>query len=119
VNKTWDITAQSTVDVDLTIEAEWTTEMEVNGFDRSAAYISHYVDGAWDVATTAQAQTTTSGSFMLTRNGITSLSPFAVVNEDAVTAVENIAASEFEIYPNPAVNQAFINLNQTQVDYIQ
>lgn len=118
VNKTWDIEADVNADIDVTLETEWNTAMEVNGFDRSRAYISHYMNGSWDTDVAAAAQATTSGSFILTRGGITSLSPFSVQNEESVTAINEIGTASFNVYPNPVQQTLFVDLNEMDIDQV-
>jgi len=108
VNTTWHVNSTaSTVNYDMT--AMWSSAMEVNGFDRTHAYISHYTSGAWD--TYAEGVATASGSmYAMTRTGITSLSPFAVRSNTPVSTQNVAAAQQFiTLYPNPVVNVLHIS----------
>jgi hypothetical protein len=111
VGNTWFVTnTATTTDINLTLM--WSASNEVNGFNRSKAYVSHYINGKWDATASASATTTSNGMFSLTRNNITSLSPFAVMDEKAVTtSVSNIytAGGNFTLYPNPAADVVYFN----------
>ncbi|MCW3122295.1 MAG: hypothetical protein JWQ38_1787 [Flavipsychrobacter sp.] len=103
VNSTWFVSSTAaTIDYDMT--AMWNSSMEVNGFDRKNAYISHYTSGAWDVQATSAA-TAVGSMYAMTRKGITSLSPFMVAQGKSTLAVPvNVDEQKISIYPNPATN---------------
>jgi hypothetical protein len=111
VNNTWYVSSTNTSNIDLNLDVMWNTAAEVHGFNRNTAYISHYVNGGWDASATASATTTTNGMFKLSRNNITSLSPFAVMDEKAVVTGVNEAqvTNVFDIYPNPATDVAIFS----------
>lgn len=113
VNATWfvDNSVTSGADVDMTVW--WNTNMEVNGFDRNSAYISHYINGGWDVNAIGAANT--SGSMhSLSRVNITSFSPFTVYDNNTTLAVSNVTEnSEVSVYPNPATNNIYIDYTNT------
>ncbi len=84
--------------------------MEVNSFDRANAYISHYTSLSWDSIADATATTEANGMFSLRRDGITSLSPFAVFDENTVTGINETAkALEFRMFPNPSTTNMIIS----------
>ena len=103
VNATWFVSSSaSTIDYDMV--AMWSAGMEVNSFNRSNAFISHYTGGMWDVHTPSASGTMGSMYFM-TRTGITSLSPFAVKDGSGLSAPVVVAVSQkVSIYPNPTMN---------------
>lgn len=98
VDRTWSIVAGSTGDADL--QLEWTATSEVNGFDRSNAYISRY-SSDWDTQPTSGAVTTGSGTYQLTRSTGMISGIYAVVDEDATVSVEEEEIVSFDVYPNP------------------
>lgn len=112
VNNTWFVTSTVSTGLDLNMQLMWSAAMEMNGFDRTQAYISHYTSGNWDVAATASA--TTSGSlYVINRNNITSLSPFTVADANSALAVNEVAAvSDVSVYPNPATD--VVNFTSTK-----
>lgn len=104
VNATWFIASSATAGVNVTVATQWSADMEVNSFNRSKAYISHYTNNNWDV-NAATAATTTGSMYSMTRTGITSFSPFAVFDESAKVSVASIEAnSRISLAPNPATN---------------
>ncbi len=123
VNRTWDIKAMTTASVDLNIKFEWTTAMEVNAFDHNNAYISHYTNSMWDVQTATTSSLVSAGTYQMSRTNITSLSPFAVVdNKSSVGIEENQTGSaSASVYPNPAtgmLNIALPNGSNTFTVYV-
>lgn len=105
VNATWFVESDITAGLDMDLTVEWASSMEVNGFNRDSAYVSHYVNGAWDMDASASATAEASGRYSLTRTGITSLSPFAVFDDNATVGIREVAAVEdLNIFPNPAIN---------------
>lgn len=103
VDATWDVHSLIAGTLNLSLEVLWSAAMEVNGFNRNNAYVSHYVNGNWDMNGMAAATSEAGGMFSLHRNGLTSLSPFAVFDNNAVTPVSEINNDVmFSVYPNPA-----------------
>jgi len=76
VNNTWNILEEVSGGSDLSITVQWNADNEGPAFNRGLSGIGHYTGGAWD----PQAEVSAFGSdpYSLTRTGITSLSAFAV-----------------------------------------
>ncbi|MBX2907534.1 MAG: T9SS type A sorting domain-containing protein [Taibaiella sp.] len=105
VSSTWFVSTTATSAINYDMWVMWDASMEVNGFDRSNAYISHYTSGAWDSHMTSSAMA--SGSmYAISRTGITSLSPFMVTdNTFGSTRVTPVASNTgLSVYPNPVSN---------------
>lgn len=104
VNATWFVASSATAGVDVDMTVMWSANMEVNSFDRTKAYISHYMNNNWDAYASAAA--TMSGSmYSMTRAGVQSFSPFAVFDENTTLSVNEIATKmSANIYPNPATD---------------
>ena len=84
--------------------------MQVNGFDNTQAYVSHYTAGTWNTSALTAATIISGGTYSLSLSGITSFSPFAIFDHNAVTAVQEIkTATSFSMSPNPA--GGFINIS--------
>lgn len=117
VDATWNIESSISSNLDMDIELMWSSGMEVNGFDNSAVYISHYTNGNWDATATASATAEGNGMFSIQRNNITSLSPFAVFDQNTVTGIApTVVNDNMEVYPNPVVNNMFLtNIDNTPV----
>jgi len=76
--------------------------MEVNGFDRTQAYLSHYTSGAWDVSPSLAAVSAGGSLYSMTRTGITSLSPFHVSGTTTTNVASDISVNNRIILsPNP------------------
>lgn len=110
VDATWFIHSEITTNLNMNVTLLWPATAEVNTFNRTAAYISHNMLGTWDAVATASATLEANGMYSLSRNNITSLSPFAVfdqsTNPSSVAEITNDVT--FNIYPNPAAD--FINI---------
>lgn len=78
VNTSWFVDENIAGGSDLTMTATWNSTDEGTNFDRNNCYISHYTNGVWDTNTTASA--TGTNPYSITRNGITTLSPFTVAD---------------------------------------
>jgi hypothetical protein len=86
--------------------------MQVNAFDNTQAYISHYTGGAWNTSAITAATAHAGGTYSLALTGVTSFSPFAVLGKNTnTTAIRDIKAEiAFTIYPNPANNLLQISI---------
>ncbi len=113
VNATWDIRSSVSSNLDLNLQLQWSSSMEVNDFDRTAIYITHHTGGAWDTFALENSTTEPEGMFSIQRDGITSLSPFSVFNESTTTSItEAAAAIAFGIHPNPAMDNIVVTNNE-------
>lgn len=113
VDATWFLTSSATSGLDLSLQLMWSANMELNGFNRTDAYISHFTNGIWDANATASA-TTVNGMYAMSRSNITSLSPFTVADNNAqlnlgVKPVAANASSDLTVYPNPASGILYYN----------
>jgi hypothetical protein len=100
---TWFVESDITSNLNLDLQVVWSSAIEVNGFNRANAYISHYTSGTWDVSTATAATAEAGGMFSLQRTGLTSLSPFTVFDNNTSTGVKDVTDNNmFSIYPNPA-----------------
>jgi hypothetical protein len=112
VDATWDIQTSFTNNLNMNIELMWPASAEVNGFDRSKAYISHFINGNWDMMAATNAIAEANGMYGLKKSNITSLSPFAVFDQSTQSAIEYPATENttaFSIYPNPVGDNLMIN----------
>ena len=105
VSATWFVSSTAAAAFNYNMVAMWSVGMEVNGFNRTQSYISHFTGGAWDVMAFAAATTLTNGMYAMARTGITSLSPFTVADANSnLTSVNSVYAdnNSIVIYPNPS-----------------
>jgi hypothetical protein len=119
VNRTWLIESDAS-SIDMNLKLGWMATSEVNGFDRNNAYITHYMSGAWDSQTSASAVSGANSTYEITRTGLTSLSPFAVADEDAELIVDENELLTINLYPNPCtdvMNISYESTNANQYSY--
>lgn len=114
VNRTWDIKSMGSASIDLNLKLEWASGMEVNGFNRNQAFISHYSNATWDTQTASTASVVGTGIYQVSRSNITSLSPFAVVDQNAEVGIEENALAAVGMSPNPTSD--ILNLSVTHVN---
>ncbi|MDZ4756841.1 MAG: T9SS type A sorting domain-containing protein [Bacteroidota bacterium] len=111
VNATWMLESDVAANLNINVNLKWYSNAEVNGFDNTKAYISHYTSGAWDVQTSAAAASLGSNMYSIQRANITSLSPFAVFDQTTNTSIAeaNTSSQVMDIYPNPTKENIYIN----------
>lgn len=111
VNATWFIEHANT-SVDLNIEIVWDATLETTGFNRNIAYISHFEGANWDKISGKAATSLTNNSYSIKREGIKSLSPFAIFDNNTVDIQDATQAYQVTIYPNPATNTLYTNVKE-------
>lgn len=101
VNRTWMITEGSVGGSNANITLQWNASDELPSFDRNATVLGHYTGGTWTVGSTAAASGT--NPYTYSRAGITSFSPFGILNSIA-TPVTNWSRNviSVNVFPNPA-----------------
>ncbi len=105
VNRTWIVEAAGGVTINTNLKLGWVVASEVNGFDRTDAYISHYTAGDWDTYASAAAVAGLNNTFEISRTGLTSLSPFAVADVNAELIVDDEKeVLTIHLYPNPCTD---------------
>jgi hypothetical protein len=109
VDATWHVESDISSNLNLNLKVMWSAALEVNSFNRSAARLSHFVSGSWDTNTNAAAKAEANSMFSLRRNGLTSLSPFAVFDQNTSIGIKDVASVEFGMYPNPTAEQLIIS----------
>nr|WP_294862308.1 T9SS type A sorting domain-containing protein [uncultured Fluviicola sp.] len=113
VNRTWLVESDMTT-FNLNLKLGWMATSEVNGFDRTNAFISHYTSGSWDTYAASSAVAGANSTYEISRMGVTSLSPFAVAEENTELLVEETALSDLNLYPNPCTNE--LNISYTNAN---
>jgi hypothetical protein len=108
VDRTWDITANNAGALDYNMMMQWSEDMEVNGFDRTDAYIMSYANNEWDAdMQTGSAATQVGDMWQMERENVVTEGPFAL-RDGSVTGIdENVVVAE--IYPNPVQNVLNVN----------
>lgn len=119
VARTWMIESATGTTVNMNLKLAWKAAAEMNGFNRSRSYISHYINSKWDTYTKASASASANSTFELQRTGITSLSPFTVADSTSALAIPRVASANanITIYPNPASETVTINMPGSADNY--
>lgn len=109
VNNTWFITEGTAGGSNATVTLQWNAADELVSFDRSATVLGHYTAGSWSVGAAGAA--TGTNPFTYTRTGITSFSPFGILNNVA-TAVTTFTTTPLRLstYPNPVITDVTVEL---------
>jgi len=99
VNATWEIAEAVSGGSNLSLNLGWDLTQENGIFDRNTAKIGHFVSGNWIQETSG----TVSGSnpYTLLATGISSFSPFSVMNFSALSKAD-FKMSDVKIFPNPS-----------------
>ena len=95
VNATWDISEATAGGSNVNLTLGWNASQQNGSFDASTAKVGHYLNGSW----TAENSGAVSNN-SITATGISSFSPFAVMNFGALAA-SDFSKSKVLIYPNP------------------
>lgn len=112
VNTSWDVVSDISANLNASLEFYWHTSMEVNSFNHSMATIAHYYNNTWNLGSYGAATAHGSGTFSMSTN-VTSLSPFAVFDQNTLTSIHNVAATPtFDVYPNPTTEAVNITLGE-------
>jgi len=112
VDATWNVSSSIVGAFNLDLKVMWSAAMEVNGFNRNAAYLSHYISGGWDMSATSAATAEAGGMYSIQKTALTTLSPFAVFDQNTTTAIGEINNDiQFQVYPNPTADN--INIQNT------
>lgn len=81
VRKTWLVSEAVAGGSNVTLTAQWNAADEGTGFSRTSCGLSHYVGTSWDTPPFGAASGV--GPYAISRNGITSFSPFGVEENTA------------------------------------
>ncbi len=117
VNRTWLIYSDATT-VDANLKLGWMLGSEVNGFDRTDAYISHYTSGNWDDYASSSAVTGANSTYEISRTGVSDLSPFSVADMSAELIVDEESVLSVNLYPNPCTDGLNISTNGDEFTYV-
>lgn len=108
VNATWEISETTVGGSNVNLNLGWNQAQENGTFDRNTAKIGHFVSGNWIQETSE----TVLGSnpYTLLATGISSFSPFSVMNFSALS-VSDFNESKVAIYPNPSNGEFYIQVS--------
>lgn len=109
VNATWALNGDNAINGSM--ETTWYPAAEVNGFDKSNAYISwHNTINKWDKIPTKKATANADGSFSITRDNVTQMGYFAVFDKNTVSIQDMVTQQQIAMYPNPATSALYIDI---------
>ncbi len=98
VNATWDIAETTAGGSNVNVTLGWNASQQNGTFSLADAKVGHFVNGAWTEENSGSV--TGSGPYTISATGISSFSPFAVMNFTALGTVD-FSKSEHAVYPNP------------------
>ncbi|MBK9249910.1 MAG: T9SS type A sorting domain-containing protein [Ignavibacteria bacterium] len=116
VGATWNISSQSQGNLNAKIQLQWTSLMEMNGFNRKTAYISQFGNGLWDSSPVDEAVDISDTIYSLTRKSVSSFGSFSVFDIKTITGVDEANSdNSFELLSHPSSNEIEIrSLNSSQ-----
>ena len=95
VNATWEISEVTAGGSNVSLTLGWNTSQQNAAFNSASAKVGHYLNGNW----TAENSGAVSNN-SITATGISSFSPFAVMNFGTLAATD-FSKSKVSVYPNP------------------
>lgn len=113
VKGTWFVESSASSNVEVELQLMWDAAMEVNSFDRTKAYIAHYMSAGWTGDARVNATMGSNGMYSIKRSGIKSFSPFAVFDDNTPSSVNELNSdNKIAIAPNPASNTITITTSK-------
>jgi len=116
VDATWLFENNIGSGINANMTLSWAASAEVNGFTTMEDYISHYTASAWDDIGDSMTATVSGSMYSVTRANITSMSPFAVFDQQTVpTGIIPVAKTTggLVLYPNPVYENQTLYVNNT------
>ncbi len=95
VNATWEISEATAGGSNVSLTLGWNTSQQNAAFDSGTAKVGHYLNGSWTEENSGAVSNNS-----ITATGISTFSPFAVMNFGALAA-SDFSKSKVLIYPNP------------------
>ena len=95
VNATWEIFEATAGGSNVSLTLGWNPSQQNAAFDSLSAKVGHYLNGSWSAENSGAVSNNS-----ITATGISSFSPFAVMNFGALAA-SDFSKSKVLIYPNP------------------
>jgi len=113
VNATWEVSEAVAGGSNVNLNLGWNQAQENGTFDRNTAKIGHFVSGNWMQETSGAVSG--SNPYTLLATGISSFSPFSVMNFSALS-VSDFNESKMAIYPNPTNGEFTIQVSDSFID---
>lgn len=113
VNATWTTShTGSQTNINYDAHPMWSAAMEVNGYDRSKAYVTKYTSTMWEPGTPAAAMAH-GGMYGSTKTGINAFGQIAVFDANTVGITDVVTGQTINVYPNPAFSTLYFSLQNT------
>jgi len=101
VDRTWNIESENGATFDMNVMAMWEEAMEVNGFDRTDAFMMQYTD-SWDYASQTASEAVAAGDmWTLERENVTEPGRFAIADGSTTLNINENSYLVSAVYPNP------------------
>ena len=113
VNATWEIAEAVAGGSNVNLNLGWNQAQENGTFARDSAKIGHFVSGNWIQETSGSVSG--SNPYTLLATGISSFSPFSVMNFSALSTLD-FKKSDVKIYPNPSNGDFTIQVSDSFID---
>jgi len=111
VNATWYINEGIVGGSNANIQLQWNASQELPNFDRPTTKMGHYNGTVWESLSGSLLGT---NPYIYAVNGITSFSPFAILN-DVFLGTSQFEAGAFKLYPNPSNGEFTIQISQEMI----
>ena len=98
VNATWEISEATAGGSNVSLTLGWNASQQNAAFDSGTAKVGHYLNGNW--AEENSGAVSGSNPYTITGSGITSFSPFGVMNLGALATADPLKKN-ISVYPNP------------------
>lgn len=109
VNATWDISEGTAGGSNVNLTFGWNAAQQNVNFSAAGAMVGHYYNGQWNQENSGSV--TGNGPFDITATGITTFSPFGVMNFGALATAE-VRNSSVHVYPNPFRNYLQVEMEE-------
>lgn len=93
VNATWFINEGVVGGSDVYMIANWVPSQELSGFNRAQVVLGHYTNNNWSYNIPDNANNNGDGSFAISRNNVTSFSPFGILNSSGTLPLDFLSFS--------------------------
>jgi len=114
VHANWFITEAVAGGSNAQISFQWNGNQEANSFDKNTTAVGHYTSGSWNLGSIGSA--TGSNPYTYSRAGITSFSPFAIMNNNAIVPMQSIKLSVIKTSNSNKLNWNIIATDAAQIE---
>ena len=102
VSATWFVTEANAGGSNVDLLLQWNQSQELPAFVRSQSYLGHYTGGSWSLGTAGAASG--SNPYTFNRSGISTFSPFGIMNNNAVLPLQLLSFTAQKCGNNVCLN---------------